>query len=88
MALPVVGEERRNADRAGEVLAGRDPAPPGVVLLPGIDDADDGALPGKAEAEVTAPPDVADERLDLERRPKRLARERLESGGVGRKQRG
>ena len=88
MALPVVGEERRNADRAGEVIAGRDPAPPGVVLLPGIDDADDGALPGKAEAEVTAPPHVADERLDLERRPKRLARERLESGGVGRKQRG
>ncbi len=51
-----------------------------------IGDADDAAAVRQPEAEVSSPPDVADERLDFERRRKRAARELGESGGVGRKQ--
>jgi len=87
VAGAVVGEQRRHADRAREVLSRRHPAAPGVFLLARIEDADDGAPVAGADAEVATPPDVADERLDFEGRRKRPAREGLESGGVGRKQR-
>jgi len=69
------------------VPARRDPPAARVFLFSRVEDADDGTSVGSADAEVPAPPDVADERLDLEGRRKSPARECLESGGVGRKQR-
>lgn len=64
-----------------------DPAPPRVRLVVRIDDADERTVVGKMDPEVTASPDVADERLDRGRLSERAAGERVEAGGVGREQR-
>jgi hypothetical protein len=70
----LVGDDLRNTNRAAEMAVGRDPAAPRSLLVGGIDDADRGSAVGERDAKVAAPPDVAREGLDAERRqsvPKR-----------------
>ena len=80
----VVRDQSGDAHAAAQPLSRRDPAKARVLLLDGINDADGGPVVGKSQAEVTAPPDVAGESLDGERRRESPAGEGFEAGSVRR----
>jgi hypothetical protein len=82
----VVGEHRRNANGGVETRAGRVPAAAGALLFRRIEDSDRRPTAREGQPEIAAPPDVAGERLDAERRERAPTGEGLEAGGVGRKQ--
>lgn len=83
----VVRHEARDAHASPERRVRRDPSAPRVRFVGGIHDADERAVVGEVDPEVSASPDVADERLDRGRRAELPAGEGFQSGGVGREQR-
>jgi hypothetical protein len=87
VARPVVRHEAGKAHSARERRMRGDPPPPRVRLIVRIGDADERTVVGKVDPEVTASPDVADERLDRGGLSERAAGERFEAGGVGVEQR-
>ncbi|HWZ85298.1 MAG TPA: hypothetical protein VN032_03805 [Thermoanaerobaculia bacterium] len=59
---------------------------PRAVLVGRVDDADRRARVGQVQPEIAAPPDVAGQGLDGERRERGPTGELCEAGGVGGKQ--
>jgi hypothetical protein len=82
----VVGEHRRNANGGLEPRACRIPPQARALFFRRIEDSDRRTSARERQPEIAAPPNVAGERLDAERRERAPTGEGLEAGGVGRKQ--
>ena len=63
----VIRDELRDAQALAERGARRDPAAPGVRLLRGVDDTQNGPAPLQNQAKVPAPPDVSGKDFDFGR---------------------